>query len=63
MPLILGTNSIKDTGYDVANSVRLNGGDSAKFNIDHSGAGNRDLWTFSMWIKRSGLGAEEPLFN
>ena len=61
--IILGTNSIKDTGYDVANSVRLNGGDSAKFNIDHSGAGNRDLWTFSMWIKRSGLGAEEPLFN
>jgi len=61
--IILGTNSIKDTGYDVANSVRLNGGDSAKFNIDHSGAGNRNLWTFSMWIKRSGLGAEEPLFN
>jgi hypothetical protein len=25
MPLILGTNSIKDTGYDVANSVRFNG--------------------------------------
>ena len=61
--IILGTNSIKDTGYNVANSVRLNGGDSAKFNIDHSGAGNRNLWTFSMWIKRSGLGAEEPLFN
>ena len=29
MPLILGTNSIKDTGYDVANSVRFNPGDSA----------------------------------
>ena len=63
MPLILGTNSIKDTGYDVANSVRFNGGDSAKFNIDHSGAGSRVKWTLSMWVKRSNLGAEEPLFN
>jgi len=66
MPLILPGNvgsATAATGYNVANSVRLNGGDSAKFNIDHSGAGNRDLWTFSMWIKRSGLGAEEPLFN
>ena len=24
MPLILGTNSIKDTGYNVANSLRFN---------------------------------------
>ena len=24
MPLILGTNSIKDTGYEVANSCRFN---------------------------------------
>ena len=29
MPLILGTNSIKDTGYDVANSLRFNDNDSA----------------------------------
>ena len=59
---ILPANTLS-SGYDVANSVRFNGGDSAKFNIDHSGAGNRDLWTLSMWVKRSGLGAEEPLFN
>jgi len=59
---ILPANTLSG-GYDVANSVRFNGGDSAKFNIDHSGAGNRDLWTLSMWVKRSSLGAEEPLFN
>jgi hypothetical protein len=29
MPLILGTNSIKDTGYNVDNSCRFNDGDSA----------------------------------
>jgi hypothetical protein len=27
MPLILGTNSIKDTGYDVANSLRFDDGE------------------------------------
>ncbi len=26
MPLILGTNSIKDTGFNVANSCRFSGG-------------------------------------
>ena len=26
MPLILGTNSIKDTGYNVANSLRFDDG-------------------------------------
>ena len=26
--IILGTNSIKDTGYDVANSLRFNDGSS-----------------------------------
>ena len=29
MPLILGTNSIKDTGYDVANSLRFDDGSTA----------------------------------
>ena len=29
MPLILGTNSIKDTGYNVANSIMFDDGDSS----------------------------------
>ena len=32
MPLILGTNSIKDTGYDVANSLRFDGASSSYLN-------------------------------
>jgi len=65
MALILPGNVASATagGYEVANSCRFNGGDSAKFNIDHSGAGSLVQWTMSMWVKRSGLGAEEPLFN
>ena len=63
MPLILGTNSIKDTGYDVANSVRLNRGDSPYFQRTPSSASNRRTWTWSGWVKRSGLGNIQTLFN
>ena len=63
MPLILGTNSIKDTGYDVANSVRLNRGDSANFTRTPSSASNRRTWTWSGWVKRSGLGNIQTLFD
>ena len=51
MPLILGTNSIKDTGYDVANSCRFNSGSSDFLNRTQSGAGNRKTFTFSVWLK------------
>ena len=37
MPLILGTNSIKDTGYDVANSLRLD--DSSNSHLSKSISG------------------------
>jgi hypothetical protein len=50
MPLILGTNSIKDTGYDVANSVRLQDAYFSK-SVTPSSATS---WTLSFWIKISG---------
>ena len=53
MPLILGTNSIKDTGYDVANSCRFNDGSSDSLNKTPSSNGTRTTWTFSIWLKRS----------
>ena len=61
MPLILGTNSIKDTGYDVANSCRFNSGDSPSLK-DGDGsapAGNRQKFTFSVWFKRAKLGVTQ----
>ena len=51
--IILGTNSIKDTGYDVANSLRFNSGSSDDLTKTFS-AGNRTTWTYSFWIKRNG---------
>ena len=53
MPLILGTNSIKDTGYDVDNSLRFNDGSSDYLNQNSISSGNRTTWTFSCWVKLS----------
>ena len=53
MPLILGTNSIKDTGYNVANSLRFNSGSSDYLNRTPSSAGNRKTFTISLWFKVS----------
>ena len=62
MPLILGTNSIKDTGYDVANSVRLDGS-SAYMTRTMGTPTNTDKYTFSFWVKRSKLGSQQSIFR
>ena len=62
MPLILGTNSIKDTGYDVANSLRFNSGSSDSLTRSTT-AGNRTTWTFSTWFKRSKLGVLQSILE
>ena len=62
MPLILGTNSIKDTGYEVANSLRFN--DGSTDNLSKSfGASNRRTFTWSAWIKRGDQSANQSLFS
>ena len=63
-PLILGTNSIKDTGYEVANSVRFNSGSSDSLQRSISGSPtNPDKFTISMWVKRSKLGSEQAIIG
>tara|TARA_R100000655_G_scaffold67696_1_gene105999 strand:- start:1013 stop:2410 length:1398 start_codon:yes stop_codon:yes gene_type:complete len=52
MPLILGTNSIKDTGYNVANSLRFNDDDSAYLSRSQV-SGDATKFTYSGWFKRS----------
>ena len=49
--IILGTNSIKDTGFNVANSCRFNDGSTSYMHKTPSSAGNRQKWTFSAWLK------------
>ncbi len=60
--IILGTNSIKATGgYDVANSVRFNSGDSPDM-LKNLSDGSRTKWTFSTWFKRSKISLTQYLF-
>ena len=49
--IVLGTNSIKDTGFDVANSVRFEQADDPYFQKTPTGDGNQRTFTFSVWLK------------
>ena len=64
MPLILGTNSIKDTGYNVANSCRFNSGstDYLSRSLGASETSTRKA-TWSFWVKRGALGSHTIYFN
>jgi len=62
MPLILGTNSIKDTGYDVANSLRFNTASSDFLNRTHgTNSSAVGKFTFSFWFKRGIIETEQVL--
>jgi len=50
-------------GYQIDRSLRFNSADSAYLNRTPSSAGNRRTWTWSAWVKRSKLGAEEGVFS
>ena len=63
MPLILGTNSIKDTGYDVANSCRFNDGSTDYLNRTGGTATNDDICTFSVWLKISDINNYNRIFT
>jgi len=53
--LIPGTNSIKDTGFDVVNSLRFNDDDSAYLSRSQV-SGDATKFTYSGWFKRGLLG-------
>ena len=49
--------------YEVANSCRFNRADTAYMHKTPSSTGNRDVWSWSAWIKRSTLGALQVIFE
>ena len=49
--------------FTVDRSLRFNDDDGAYLERTPSSAGNRKKWTFSAWIKRSGLGFEQRIFG
>ena len=42
-------------GYQISRSLRFNSADSAYLNRTPASAGNRKTWTWSAWVKRSGI--------
>ena len=61
MATIYGANSV--SGYDVANSVRLNSGDSPYMHKVKSSNDEVSTATFSAWVKRSKLGANQRIVS
>ena len=51
------------SGYDVDNSLRFNGADSARLSIANPTAGNRKTGSLSFWIKFCDLNANHNIFN
>lgn len=63
-PLILATNSVKDTGYNVDNSVRLDPGSTPHMAVTQGTPTNVDKYTFSIWVKRTDIGsANSKIFS
>jgi len=51
-------------GYQVSRSLRFNGSiDTSYLNRTPASAGNRKTWTWSGWVKRSGLGSFQKIFG
>ena len=62
MSLIIPANSAAASGgYQVDNSCRFDDGSSAYLHKTPSGAGNRQKFTFSCWVKKTSGGTEELL--
>jgi hypothetical protein len=61
--LIPGTNSIKDTGYNVSNSLRFDDASNDWLSKTFSSSGNRQRQTISVWIKRCNLAASSSIFS
>jgi len=61
MPLILGTNSIKDTGYEVANSCRFSGGNDYLRTTGFGTPTSSRKMTLSFWCKRSGFSGNDRI--
>jgi hypothetical protein len=49
-------------GYNLTNSLRFRSSASAYLNRTPASASNRQVWTWSGWVKRGALGVYSPLF-
>jgi hypothetical protein len=61
-PLLLASAAAAG-GYQVQRSLRFSSSDSAFCSRTPAVAGNRRTWTWAGWVKRSGLGTDQVLFD
>ena len=61
-PLLLATAAADAAAAGPIKSLRFNNDDSAYLNRTPSSSGNRRTWTWSCWLKRSGLGVRQEIF-
>ncbi len=61
-PLLLNS-ATSSGGYQIERSLRFNSSDSAYLSRTPASAGNRKTWTWAGWVKRSGLGTDQALFD
>ena len=61
--LLYPSNVFVPTGYDVDNSLRFNDDSQDSLTRTPSSASNRRTWTFSAWVKRGNLGADQIIFS
>jgi hypothetical protein len=62
MPLIIPANSITG-GYEVDNSLRFDDGSSDNLTRTPSSNGNKQIWTWSGWVKRGAISTWQGLFQ
>ena len=57
------TSQVSSGGYEIQRSLRFNSADTAFLNRTPASASNRRTWTWSGWVKRSALAAEQAIFG
>ena len=57
------TTQVSDGGYQISRSLRFNSADSAYLNRTPSTTTNRQIWTWSGWVKRGKLGVYGRVFQ
>jgi len=57
------TTQVSDGGYQISRSLRFNSADSAYLNRTPASTTNRQIWTWSGWVKRGKLGVYGRVFQ
>jgi hypothetical protein len=63
MAILNNSNAISSGGYDINNSLRFRSSASAYLNRTPASAGNRQIFTFSYWLKRGSISVDQQFYG